>query len=220
MATIAERIKEALKLRNMIQADLVAKTKIGKSSISTYISGEYEPKQKNIYKIAEALNVSEAWLLGHDVPMERNASIPLNQPTITSDTVSFPVIGEVAAGYDEVAVENWSGDTIEIPISFLKGREPSEFFVLSVIGDSMYPLYHDGDKVLVKRQSTLNCSGEVGVIIYENELATLKKIEYVPGEDWLKLIPINPEFKPKTIKDADLDQCRVLGVPVLLIREF
>lgn len=56
----------------MKQADLVEKTKIGKSSISTYISGAYEPKQKNIYKIAKALNVNEAWLMGYDVPMERN----------------------------------------------------------------------------------------------------------------------------------------------------
>ncbi|HBA70092.1 MAG TPA: hypothetical protein DCZ40_12160 [Lachnospiraceae bacterium] len=71
MATIAQRIKEALNLRNMKQADLVEKTGIGKSSISTYISGEYEPKQKNLYKIAQALEVSESWLMGLDVPMER-----------------------------------------------------------------------------------------------------------------------------------------------------
>lgn len=71
MATIANRIKEAMELRGMKQVDLVSLTGIGKSSISTYLSGEYEPKQKNIYKIAKALNVSEAWLMGEDVPMER-----------------------------------------------------------------------------------------------------------------------------------------------------
>lgn len=71
MATTAERIKEALRLRNMRQSELVEKTGIGKSSISTYISGAYVPKQRNIYKIAKALSVSEAWLMGLDVPMER-----------------------------------------------------------------------------------------------------------------------------------------------------
>ena len=78
MDTISERIKKALYLRNMKQVDLVERTGIGKSSISTYISGEYEPKQKNIYKIAKALNVNEAWLMGYDVPMERTTSIPDN----------------------------------------------------------------------------------------------------------------------------------------------
>ena len=71
MDSTANRIKQALHLRNMRQADLVNLTGIGKSSISTYISGEYEPKQNNIYKIAKALDVSEAWLMGLDVPMER-----------------------------------------------------------------------------------------------------------------------------------------------------
>ena len=71
METIAERIRKGLSIRNMRQTDLVEKTGIGKSSISTYLSGEYEPKQRNIYKIAQALDVSEAWLMGYDVPIER-----------------------------------------------------------------------------------------------------------------------------------------------------
>lgn len=58
-------------MRKMKQVDLVKITGIGKSSISTYLSGEYEPKQRNIYKIAKALDVNEAWLMGYDVPMER-----------------------------------------------------------------------------------------------------------------------------------------------------
>ena len=49
METISERIKKALSIRNMRQSDLVEKTGIGKSSISTYLSGAYEPKQRNIY---------------------------------------------------------------------------------------------------------------------------------------------------------------------------
>ena len=90
MATIAERIKEALEIRNMKQIDLVEKTKIGKSSISTYISGAYEPKQKNIYKIAKALNVDEAWLMGLDVPMDKAENIDLNSSlTLSKDEITL-----------------------------------------------------------------------------------------------------------------------------------
>lgn len=71
MSTISERLKEAMEIRQLRQADLAEKTKIGKSSISTYISGAYDPKQKNIYLLAKALDVNEAWLMGYDVPMER-----------------------------------------------------------------------------------------------------------------------------------------------------
>jgi transcriptional regulator with XRE-family HTH domain len=49
-------------------------TKIPKSAISQYVSGAFEPKQDRIYLIAKALNISEAWLLGYDVPMEKDIS--------------------------------------------------------------------------------------------------------------------------------------------------
>lgn len=86
MATIASRIREAMNIRGMKQVDLVNATGIGKSSISTYLSGEYEPKQKNIYKIAQALDVNEAWLMGEDVPMDRTElDRVLEQAKIMSD---------------------------------------------------------------------------------------------------------------------------------------
>lgn len=75
MDTIATRLKIALEMREMSQADLVKRTGIGKSSISTYLSGEYEPKQKNTYKLAKALNVNEAWLMGLDVDIERKDNV-------------------------------------------------------------------------------------------------------------------------------------------------
>lgn len=72
-ATIAQRLKEALQIAGKKQADLVRETGLDRGSISSYLSGKYEPKQKAIYKLAKALNVNEAWLLGYDVPMARTA---------------------------------------------------------------------------------------------------------------------------------------------------
>lgn len=70
-ATIAERLREALNAARMKQADLVRETGLDRGSVSSYLSGKYEPKQKAIYKMAQALDVSESWLLGYDVPMAR-----------------------------------------------------------------------------------------------------------------------------------------------------
>ena len=69
--TCAKRIEMALAIRRMKQCDLCEKAKIPKSSLSLYLKGAYEPKQDRIYTIANALNVSEAWLMGYDVPMEK-----------------------------------------------------------------------------------------------------------------------------------------------------
>ena len=71
VATCAERIKTALSARGLKQAELCRRTNMPKSALSQYLSGLYEPKQDRIYLISQALNVSEAWLMGLDVPMER-----------------------------------------------------------------------------------------------------------------------------------------------------
>lgn len=183
-----------------------------RSTIAKIEAGKNDIPQSKIQAFAVALNTTPGRLMGWD-------SEEFKAPEIASDITIFPVIGTIAAGYNEIAVENWSGETVEVPTSYLKGRKKDEFFVLSVHGDSMYPLYMNGDKVLILKQSTLNRSGEIGAILYNGDNATLKKVEYVEGEDWMKLIPINPAYQPTTIEGSDLEQCHVLGVPRLLIRE-
>lgn len=69
--TIGDRLRQALQASGKKQADLVRETGLDRGSISSYLSGKYEPKQKALYKMAKALNVSEAWLLGFEVPMHR-----------------------------------------------------------------------------------------------------------------------------------------------------
>ncbi len=69
--TCALRIKEALEIRDMTQADLCRATGIGKSAMSQYVNGRLVPRQDRTYLIARSLNVSEAWLMGFDVPMDR-----------------------------------------------------------------------------------------------------------------------------------------------------
>ena len=81
--TFATRISLALKIRNMKQSELCRLTGIPKSAMSQYIRGAFEPKQDRIYLLAKALNVSEAWLMGYDVPMEREKISPSNEENLT-----------------------------------------------------------------------------------------------------------------------------------------
>jgi transcriptional regulator with XRE-family HTH domain len=83
--TCAQRIKIALKIRGMKQIDLCNLAKVPESSMSLYLKGAYEPKQDRVYNMARVLNVDEAWLMGYDVPMEREQSkvSPLDEPKLT-----------------------------------------------------------------------------------------------------------------------------------------
>lgn len=71
IASVADRLRKAMAITGKTQADLSRETKISKATLSRYLSGKFEPKQIAISKMAIALNVSEMWLWGCDVPMER-----------------------------------------------------------------------------------------------------------------------------------------------------
>jgi len=71
VATTADRLKEAMGLTGKKQVDLVRETGLNRGTISRYVSGEMEPRQKATHKLAVALGVSEMWLWGYDVPNTR-----------------------------------------------------------------------------------------------------------------------------------------------------
>ena len=83
--TCANRIRVALKSRRMKQVELCQLAKVPESSLSLYLKGEYEPKQDRIYNMARALNVSETWLMGYNVPMEREKTTPKERIVLTEN---------------------------------------------------------------------------------------------------------------------------------------
>ena len=71
MEQFKDRLAQAMQIRNISAAELSKKSGLSKAQISQYVNGIYQAKQVALYKLATTLNVSEAWLMGHDVPMQR-----------------------------------------------------------------------------------------------------------------------------------------------------
>lgn len=208
MSDISNRLLSLIMENGTSYGELSEKTGIPKSALHRYATGETEKIPiTRIEQMAKALHSSAAYIMG----WEQN----LISPTISDDNIEFAVIGDVAAGFDKVAIEDWSGDKVLIPVSYLKGRKKDDFFVLRVKGDSMYPEYRDGDKLLILKQSVVDYSGQIAVVIYGDDLGTIKKIEY--KKDCINLVPINPQYQPEKI--TDMETVHILGIPKLLIRE-
>lgn len=68
------RIGEALSMLGWKQVDLVERTGIAKNSVNAWVNQKYQPKQNPLMKMAQVLGVSEMWLAGYDVPMDRPAA--------------------------------------------------------------------------------------------------------------------------------------------------
>ena len=87
----AIRLNRIMTERNLRQVDILERVKpfcikydikMNKSDLSQYVSGKVEPSQEKLVVLGMALNVSEAWLMGFDVPMERTASTKESSPKI------------------------------------------------------------------------------------------------------------------------------------------
>ena len=90
----AIRLKTIMNMRGLRQVDILNLTvpycqkynvKMHKSDISQYCSGKTEPNQEKLFILGNALNVSEAWLMGFDVPMERT---PYKAESVQNSSVS------------------------------------------------------------------------------------------------------------------------------------
>lgn len=214
MATVSDRIKEGLALRKITQAELSARTGIGKSSISTYIKGDYEPKTAYIYKIAEALNVSEGWLLGYeDSPERTEKDIPLGFDNIFPISLRrFPLLGEIACGEPIYADEDHES-------YIMASGEIGADFCLVAKGDSMVGArIYDGDVVFIKKQPIVE-NGDIAAVIIDNE-ATLKRWFYYPEKQKLLLSPANDKYEPFIYVGEELKEIRCLGKAVCFMSKL
>ena len=86
-AGFSERLNQAMKIRSLKQVDVLEAAKpycdkygikLTKSDLSQYVSGKVEPRQEKLTILSLALSVSEAWLMGYDVGMERKGGTKAN----------------------------------------------------------------------------------------------------------------------------------------------
>lgn len=209
MPSFGSNLRYLRKTKQMTQIELADALGLAYSTISMYERGEREPSFEVMETIADYFNVTMDFLVGKDI-LSNNAA------HVTDDVVRFPVLGDVAAGFEHVALTDWEGATAEFPRSALRGRPAEDYLALRVCGDSMYPFYLDGDVVLILRADTLEHDGQVALVRYDGENATLKKVEQLA--DGLRLIPLNPIYPPRIISGVDLEQCSIIGIPRLLLR--
>lgn len=198
-------IRSLRKAKKMTMQELADACGVTPSQISHIENGKRNPSAELARRLADVLGVPVGAILGDDVQ-------------VVDDFVTFPVIGEIAAGYEHYAVEDWTGGKIDIPRSWLHGRGRGEYSVLRVSGQSMFPAYQDGDLVLILLQSVLDHSGQVAAVLYDDDKATLKRVEL--GDGWVRLTPINPQFPPEVLRGEELNHFRVYGIPKMLVRRI
>ena len=104
MVEIKDRLKEALEVRSMTAAELSKRSGIGKGSISKYLNGLVVPKQSAIGEMARALMVSPAWLMGYEVSMIPQETLPAGTYRGSADVVADG--GKITALMEKLSPNN------------------------------------------------------------------------------------------------------------------
>ena len=137
-------------------------------------------------------------------PEKGSKVTPFRMP-VERETLSLPVMGEIAAGQPIEAYAD-AAETLEVPRS-MEAREDS--YVLRVRGKSMIDaLIDDGDFVIVQPQATAR-DGDIVVALLEDNGVTLKR--YFREKDRVRLQPANAEMEPIYATDVQI-QGKVVGV--------
>ncbi|EOS8042902.1 helix-turn-helix domain-containing protein [Enterococcus faecium] len=218
--------------RNLKQVDILNMSlplqketgiKMSKSHLSQYVNGKSSPDQHKLYLLAKTLNVSEAWLLGYDVPKEdKKNNIPsietiYNQLEESRQTKVYnfaeyqlreqnkrPKTTIEIRGYVSAGTGEWLDDEIVDEVSY-EGVIPEHDFAVKVNGDSMLPLFEDGQVIFIKSTSDVR-DGQIIVCQVNNE-AFVKKLS---GN---KLVSLNKKYEDISI--CDTDDFKIYGVVVL-----
>lgn len=208
------RFNIAISNANIKPAELAERTKLSKSTISHYMSGYTQPKSDKLFILSKALNVNEAWLMGYDVPMERQDT---SQILIASNiipipkTKKVPLLGTIACGEPILATEN-----IEAYIDM--DSDVHADFALRCQGDSMVNArIMDGDIVFIRKQDKVE-NGEIAAVLMDDcseSQATLKRV-YI-SDDKIRLCAENPNYQDMIFFEEDMNKVRIIGKAIAFL---
>lgn len=225
----SERLKEIMHEKGLKQIEVVRLAKplcekynvrLGRNDMSQYVAGKVEPGQYKLYILAKTLNVSEAWLMGLEVPKERcEEKVSTLQQKISSiseynpNVHKIPILGTIAAGlpiYAEQHIEDYT---------YTDHNHGAEYFALRVKGDSMNATaIIDGSILIVRRQEEVE-NGEIAVVMVNEDDATVKRFK--KDGNTVQLIPqsYNPEHQIQ-FYNLKKDTIKIIGKVIECKIEF
>lgn len=190
--TFANRLKKILEIRNMKQVELCEKTKLSSGLINKYLKGKAFARQDKLSILADALDTNEVWLMGYNVPMDKN-------------------YGKTKVA--EIDVINLSTNEIiqKIPYSYrtdIATDDPKNFFAIHATDNSMAPLLDVGDIAIIKKYKEFSNRKTYLLKIKNSDPIIRKVIQADDGK--IELQAMNMWNFP-TQYDLTMDDIEILG---------
>jgi len=229
-----QRLSDLLVQNNHSQAELARFVGVKNNTVNDWINKGTSPKIENLYRIAEFFDISFDNLFTNAETSSNSLSedevellkyynqLPVNEknrligraeaiaemyaeatpePVPTMIVIKHSVYSVSAGTGDMLDTDEW--DTIDVPDS-PEARKAD--FCLTIHGNSMEPVYYNGDIVLVKEQQSVE-KGQIGIFIIEG-CGYIKKF----GGD--RLISLNEEYDDIMFSEYNPDDIRCSGLVI------
>lgn len=210
MDSFQNRLKTCIDESGLAQSEIARRIGSGRSTISGWLKGEYEPNSENIYKLARLFDVSEAWLLGF-VDERNKLSVTIDN----KEKSNVPLLN--ASGGTESEDLSQYKETVEAPSRLSHYGE--DLFAIRVNGDSMNKILPNGSIAICVKAYDEPKSGDIVVYRKGNEFAVKR---FIKTEQIILFEPVSFDQRFKTIvynvdEERDIE---ILGVVKHNFTEF
>jgi len=199
------RLKEMREARGLNMREAARLLKMPYTTYVNYEKGAREPNSETLIQLADFYDTTIDYMLGKtDDPNSVTVSSSDSNILPFPDMKSVPLIGTIACGEPILAAEN-----IECEVDMPEHVKAD--FALRCKGDSMINArIYDGDIVYIRQQPTVD-DGQIAAVLVDDE-ATLKRVHFYP--DHVVLEPENPQYRPLSFWESDMNKIRILGKAV------
>lgn len=199
---MGEYLKSLREKKDLSTRDVSDLAKVSNSYLSLVENGHRRASAVILKKLAPVYNVNYLDLYvkaGYADLAEYEKQQQLLTPL--SNQITIPTLGTVKAGYDYLAQENIVGYESIDNVS-----DKENYYALKVAGDSMEPLFSDGDIAIVHKQDDF-VSGNTCIILINGDEATVKKV--IKKNDGIDLIAMNPYYPVKHFTKEEMEKIPV-----------
>ena len=201
MNTLGDRIRILRSGRALTQQAVAEALGVSRSAVAMWEKDEREPDLETLAQLAKLLGVPLTALVER-----REAPLPQNLRPVRARRI--PLLGTIAAG-EPIFAEEEHETYVDV------GGSVRADFALEVQGESMEPVYKDGDVVYIRSQDDV-LDGQVAAVVVDDS-ATLKRVYHLPVG--VQLMPLNPAFAPMLFTPENSDSVRILGLAVGYFRK-
>ena len=170
---IMNNIKDLRKRARLSQLELAQLCGVHQTAVSQWEQGRTNPDTEMLMALSQIFHTSIGAILGLDTP---------------DDPILIPVKGFVQAGEMTFIEDEDISEFVAIAPELARR---GEYCALRVKGESMYPMFHNNDVVVIRVQSDVE-DNDIVVAIEGRENATLKRLKI--QKNGILLMAENPDY--------------------------